>query len=223
MATRIRLRRVGRKKQSSFRIVVAGGIHPRDGNSTETIGKYNPRTQPTFLEIDEKRALFWLRQGAQASAKVRSLFRQAGILKKFAEGDEGEGVVTIGDEQGKTIIGIEPSRPSRKAEAKAKEAEAEVTSAEAEVEAPEAAAEEAEAAVEEAEAEPEAEKAEEGEEGEEGEAQEPEAETDAEEAEEAKEAEEPEEPEEAEVESPEATAEEAEDEDEAEEEDEEKE
>ena len=140
MATRIRLRRVGRKKQSTFRIVVAGQIHPRDGRSSETIGKYNPRTQPTFIEIDEERALFWLRQGAQASEKVRSLFRQAGIMKKFAEGGEGEGVITIGDEKGKTIIGIQPSRPSKKAEAKAK---AEVE--EPEVEAKEAEAKEAEA------------------------------------------------------------------------------
>ena len=63
MATRIRLRRVGRKKQASFRIVVAGGMHARGGRVTETIGKYNPRTEPSFIEVDEKRALHWLSKG----------------------------------------------------------------------------------------------------------------------------------------------------------------
>lgn len=102
MATRIRLRKVGRKKQASFRIVVAGGMHARGGRVTETIGKYNPRTEPTFIEVDEKRALYWLGQGAQPSGKVESLFRQTGIMKKRAEGAEGEGVVSIGSVDGKT-------------------------------------------------------------------------------------------------------------------------
>ena len=209
MATRIRLRRVGRKKQSTFRIVVAGQVHPRDGRSSETIGKYNPRTHPTFIEIDEERALFWLRQGAQASSKVESLFRQAGIMKKFAEGGEGEGVIAIGDEKGKTIIGIQPARPGKKAEAKAEAAEPETKEAGPEVEEPEAEVKEDEAAASAEEAE--------------DEVQEPEAKAGAEEATEAEGAEEGEE--EAEAESPDAKAEEVEAEEEAgaEEEDEEKE
>lgn len=134
MATRIRLRRVGRKRQASFRIVVAGSVHPRDGRASETIGKYNPRTQPSYIEIDEARALHWLREGAEVSESVRPLFRQAGILQKFAEGAEGEGVKIIGDPQGKTILAgqaqapvAEPpeadtekkAKPSKKAEATA--------------------------------------------------------------------------------------------------------
>jgi len=119
MATRIRLRKVGRKKQASFRIVVAGSMHARGGRITETIGKYNPRTDPSYIEVDEKRALYWLRQGAMVSEGVEPLFRKAGILKKFADGAEGEGVVVIGDAQGSTI------RPPKGKEAKAKAAKPE--------------------------------------------------------------------------------------------------
>jgi small subunit ribosomal protein S16 len=103
MATRIRLRKVGRKKQASFRIVVAGSMHSRAGRITETIGKYNPRTDPSYIEVDEKRALYWLRQGALVSEGVEPLFRKTGIMKKFADGAEGEGVIVIGDAKGSTI------------------------------------------------------------------------------------------------------------------------
>lgn len=154
MATRIRLTRVGRKHQASFRIVVAGGMHARGGRVTETIGKYNPRTYPSHIEIDEKRALHWLRQGAKMSESVDSLFRKTGILTKLAAGEEGEGIVTIGDAHGKTIMG---DRPTGKKSKKAVKAEAAVASApaaeaaapeveSAEAEAPEAEAPEAEAA-----------------------------------------------------------------------------
>ena len=153
MATRIRLSRVGRKHQASFRIVVAGGMHARGGRVTETIGKYNPRTYPSFIEIDEKRALHWLRQGAKTSESVNSLFRKTGILTKLAAGEEGEGIVTIGDAHGKTITGDRPVlKKSKKAEAAAAAAPAaeaaapKVETPEAEVpevETPEAAAPEA--------------------------------------------------------------------------------
>ncbi len=121
MATRIRLRRVGRKKQASFRIVVAGSMHAQSGRITETIGKYNPRTHPAHIEIDEKRALFWLRHGAKASESVESHLRKTGIMRKHAEGAEGEGVVTLGDARSKTMR--PPEGPSKK-KAKAAGAEA---------------------------------------------------------------------------------------------------
>ncbi|NIR43376.1 MAG: 30S ribosomal protein S16 [Gemmatimonadetes bacterium] len=139
MATRIRLRRVGRKKQASFRIVVAGSMHARGGRVTESIGKYNPRTRPSYIEIDEQRALYWLSQGASVSESVEKLFRRGGILKKFADGTDGEGVVKIGDPKGKTIHPAEPSKE------KAKVAEAAPAAVEAEVKAEEAAPAEAEA------------------------------------------------------------------------------
>ncbi len=156
MATRIRLRKVGRKKQASFRIVVAGSMHSRGGRISETIGKYNPRTEPSYIEVDEKRALYWLRQGALVSDGVEPLLRKTGILKKFSDGAEGEGMVVIGDAQGSTTHGTKARRvriKAAKAEEKAAAVEAPEPEAAAEAE-PEAAAEaEPEAA---AEAEPEA-------------------------------------------------------------------
>lgn len=144
MATRIRLRRGGRKKQASFRIVVAGNVHARGGRVTETIGKYNPRTQPSYIEIDEKRALYWLRQGADVSGAVESLFRKAGIMKKFAEGGEGEGVVTIGEAGGKTRLA--PVAGPKKAAPKVEKPEAAAPEPAAAAPEPEAAAPEAEVA-----------------------------------------------------------------------------
>jgi small subunit ribosomal protein S16 len=135
MATRIRLSRVGRKKQATFRIVVAGSMHARGGRVTETIGKYNPRTYPSYIEIDEVRALYWLKQGAQVSDSVVSLFRKAGIMKKYADGVDGEGIVKLGEGGGKTILAERPKTESKKAKAKAAapaaEAAAEAPAAEA--------------------------------------------------------------------------------------------
>lgn len=115
MATKIRLNRVGRKHQPSYRIVVAGSMHAQGGRITETIGKYNPRTHPSYIEVDEPRALYWLRQGAEMTDSVGSLFRQVGILKKLADGAEGDGVVVAGDPQGKTILADRPGAASPKA------------------------------------------------------------------------------------------------------------
>jgi small subunit ribosomal protein S16 len=139
MATRIRLRKVGRKKQASFRIVVAGSMHSRGGRITETIGKYNPRTEPSYIEVDEKRALYWLRQGALVSEGVEPIFRKTGIMKKFADGTEGEGLIVIGDAQGSTIHPPKAKGAKKKA-AKAEEKPAE-PEAVAEAPEPEAAAE----------------------------------------------------------------------------------
>ena len=135
MATRIRLRRVGRRKQASFRIVVSDGAHAPVGRFSEQIGKYNPRTQPSFIEVDEARALYWLRQGALPSDTVRSLFQRTGIMKKLAEGAEpAEGTVTLGDVDGRTVFtpgsrGESPTSapagkasPAKKAEAESKPA-----------------------------------------------------------------------------------------------------
>ena len=77
MATRIRLSRVGRKKQASYRIVVAGSMHARSGRVTETIGRYNPRTYPAHIEVNEERALYWLRQDLRDGA--RHLVRRPGF------------------------------------------------------------------------------------------------------------------------------------------------
>ena len=80
MAVRIRLTRVGAKKQPSYRLVVADARSPRDSRAIETIGHYNPRTEPIELNVDETKAKEWLAKGAQPSDTVVRLFKQAGIL-----------------------------------------------------------------------------------------------------------------------------------------------
>ena len=84
MATRIRLRRTGRKKQPEYRIVVAEMDAARDGRFVETIGHYNPRTKPATITVDVERARKWLADGATPSDTVRSLLKQAGVFQTAA-------------------------------------------------------------------------------------------------------------------------------------------
>jgi small subunit ribosomal protein S16 len=80
MAVRIRLTRVGAKKQPSYRVVVADSRSARDSRAIETIGHYNPRSEPVEVNIDADKAKAWLAKGAQPSDTVVRLFRNAGIL-----------------------------------------------------------------------------------------------------------------------------------------------
>jgi small subunit ribosomal protein S16 len=80
MAVRIRLTRVGATKQPSYRVVVADSRSGRDSRSIETLGHYNPRTEPIELVIDAEKAKAWLAKGAQPSDTVARLFRTAGVL-----------------------------------------------------------------------------------------------------------------------------------------------
>jgi small subunit ribosomal protein S16 len=80
---RIRLRRVGAKKQPSYRVVVADRESPRDGRFIEIIGNYNPRTDPPTMVIKEDRALYWLEHGAQPSEPVARMLQKTGIMDKF--------------------------------------------------------------------------------------------------------------------------------------------
>ena len=79
MAVRIRLRRVGSSKNPIWRVVVADRSSPRDGRSIETIGHYNPQTDPSVIVIDEERARHWLDHGAQPTRTVAGLLRAKGI------------------------------------------------------------------------------------------------------------------------------------------------
>jgi small subunit ribosomal protein S16 len=85
MSTRIRLRRMGAKKRPFYRVVVADQRAPRDGRFIENIGKYHPLEDPSLIEIDEERALHWLRVGAQPSSQVRNLMVKIGIWDRFVE------------------------------------------------------------------------------------------------------------------------------------------
>lgn len=76
---KIRLRRIGAKKQPVYRVVVADARFPRDGRVIETIGHYNPRTEPATIVINEERALRWISVGAQPTQVVTKLMTRAGI------------------------------------------------------------------------------------------------------------------------------------------------
>ena len=85
MATRIRLKRFGKKKQPCYRIVVADARSPRDGRSIDEIGTYNPRSDPPMIDVNEAKAIAWLSKGAQPSDTARSLLSQRGVMAKFDE------------------------------------------------------------------------------------------------------------------------------------------
>ena len=81
MAVKIRLRRMGEKKNPFYRIVVADSRSPRDGRFIEEIGTYNPNIEPSEFKVDEELAKKWLENGAQPTEVVGKLFKIAGIEK----------------------------------------------------------------------------------------------------------------------------------------------
>ncbi len=80
---KIRLMRVGKRKQPSYRVVVADSRSPRDGRIIEAIGHYGPRQDPSVVSIDSDRAVFWLERGAQPSNTVRKLLEISGAWSAF--------------------------------------------------------------------------------------------------------------------------------------------
>ena len=84
MAVKIRLSRQGRKKAPFYRLVVADERSPRDGKFIELIGTYNPMTDPATVNINEERALYWLKNGALPSDTARGLLKKQGIWEKFS-------------------------------------------------------------------------------------------------------------------------------------------
>ena len=85
MEVKIRLRRMGGKKDSFFRIVVADSRSPRDGRFIESIGYYDPTTEPATVKMDEEKALEWMEKGAQVTDTVKALLQKQGTLKKIEE------------------------------------------------------------------------------------------------------------------------------------------
>lgn len=79
MAARIRLARVGSKKNPIYRVVVADARSPRDGKFIEIVGQYNPQTDPSTINLDEERVRDWIGKGAQPSDSVRRLLKAKGI------------------------------------------------------------------------------------------------------------------------------------------------
>ena len=83
MATKIRLMRLGKMRSPHYRVVVVDSRTKRDGRSIETIGKYHPKEDPSFIEIDSARALYWLGVGAQPSEAVEALLKVTGAWQEF--------------------------------------------------------------------------------------------------------------------------------------------
>ena len=83
MSVKIRLMRVGKKKQPSYRVVVADGRSPRDGRYIEIIGHYQPRQEPSGFDIDDDKVLSWLQKGAQPTEQVHKLLVGAGIWETY--------------------------------------------------------------------------------------------------------------------------------------------
>lgn len=83
MATKIRLMRLGKMRSPHYRVVVTDSRTKRDGRSIETIGKYHPKEEPSFIDIDNARALHWLRVGAQPTEAVEALLKVTGAWQEF--------------------------------------------------------------------------------------------------------------------------------------------
>lgn len=80
---KIRLMRMGATKRPFYRVVVADSRSPRDGRFIENIGKYHPLEDPSLIEIDEDRAMYWLTEGAQPTEQARALLKIQGIWGRF--------------------------------------------------------------------------------------------------------------------------------------------
>ena len=134
MAVKIRLKRLGKKKQPFYRIVVADSRAPRDGRSIEKIGHYNPITDPAELVINEERLFHWMDEGAQPSDTVFSLLRGRGLTLKYELLSRNADEATINKEMQKWELAHGEKGKKKAAAETAKLAEAEaVKQAEEEV------------------------------------------------------------------------------------------
>ena len=86
MAVKLRLMRMGKKKQPTYRLVAADGRSPRDGRFIEMVGVYDPRAEPSVVRIDNDKAVAWLRKGAQPTDRVQQLLKISGAWEQFEPG-----------------------------------------------------------------------------------------------------------------------------------------
>ncbi len=90
MAVKLRLKRMGAKKQPFYRIVAADSRSPRDGRFIEIVGTYNPLTVPAEVKINEEVAIKWLKNGATPTDTVKNILSKEGIMAKFAKEKQGK-------------------------------------------------------------------------------------------------------------------------------------
>jgi len=129
---KIRLRRVGAKKQPSYRIVVADSRTPRDGRFIEIIGFYNPRTEPETVQVKEARALHWLSVGAQPTEAVVRLLKKQGTLARSERLRAGEPLDTLlAEAEADAQVGAAPTAAVRPVQTGAEEEAAEGAAEEA--------------------------------------------------------------------------------------------
>jgi small subunit ribosomal protein S16 len=83
VAVKLRLMRMGKTKQPTYRVVAADSRSPRDGRFIEIVGTYEPRKEPSTVQIDNEKALDWLRKGAQPTERVQKLLEQSGAWAEF--------------------------------------------------------------------------------------------------------------------------------------------
>jgi small subunit ribosomal protein S16 len=95
---RIRLRRVGAKGQPSYRLVAADKESPRDGRFLEILGFYNPRTDPSTIQLKEDRIYDWIDKGAQPSDSAERVLKSAGTLDRYERYKKGESLETLLEE-----------------------------------------------------------------------------------------------------------------------------
>ncbi len=148
MSVKIRLRRMGKKKQPLYRFVATDSRMPRDGRFLEILGWYRPLDKPAKLKIDVPRTIEWMKRGAEPTDTVASLFRQVGMSTIWLKAKQGEDVSGL---EPKEVITERPHKVKAKARARMVEAEAkkaEAAKAEAPAPAPAPAEETAEAPAE---------------------------------------------------------------------------
>jgi len=126
LAVKLRLRRMGKKRQPIYKVVAADERAPRDGKFIESIGLYNPITNPATVEINSDRALYWLGVGAQPTATVKNLLSKEGILYKkelLGSGLKEEEVTLKLDEWSKNKEAKLASKKAKKVEVKSQKEE----------------------------------------------------------------------------------------------------
>ncbi len=125
MAVKIRLTRLGKKKQPTYRVVVMDSRKPRDGKYIEQLGFYDPKQEPSVVEINNDRALYWLHEGAQPTERAQKLLEISGAWTQFrvAKGD----IHTIGGDEPEAVA----PTPAKTEEVEAEAVEVPEASAEA--------------------------------------------------------------------------------------------
>lgn len=109
---KLRLMRMGKKKQPTYRLVAADSRSPRNGRFIEILGTYQPRREPSTIRIDNVKAVDWLKKGAQPTERVQKLLEVSGAWKHFKDGTEPEPLEAAGPDDRPVTAEAEPAEAS---------------------------------------------------------------------------------------------------------------